>query len=230
MVTLNNIELINFLKTELNQDGEVFKEEDLLNIEQLRIDSRNFADEYDSVEFEDLKYFGNLKVLSLSNLTITNRAMEIMRDLTKLEEVNFENCTFENLNELVNLRIEKLTLNNCEIDDNSFIYSMNYLKELNLISSYLNVSKLNKFYLLRSLNLASSIVTKVDNFDLPLLEELVIDFSNITNLSFLLNISTLKRLSVSREQIDNNKEIIKTLISNDVEVWENNIIRLGENL
>ena len=85
MVTLNNIELINFLKTELNQDGEVFKEEDLLNIEQLRIDSRNFADEYNSVEFEDLNYFGNLKVLSLSNLTITNRAMEIMRDLTKLE-------------------------------------------------------------------------------------------------------------------------------------------------
>lgn len=229
MIVLKNKELVNFLKCQFNQKEDMFEMSDLLRVEELVLDSRNFADELTQVDFEELKYFKGLKILSLNNLKITSNDISIISNLSYLEEIVFENCIFDdNIGELLNLNIENLSLNNCKINENNFIYSMTYLKKLTLIKSYLNLSKLKKFYFLKSLNLTNSIVTKVDELDLPILEEFVIDFSNIEDLNFLLNIPTLRKLSVCKEQINKNKNIIKTLIGNGVEIWENNIIKLSE--
>ena len=105
---------------------------------------------------------------------------------------------------------------------------MNYLKELGLIKSFLNVNKLSSFYLLKSLNIASSTIINVDDVCLPSLEELILDFSNITDLKFVLKLGNLKRLSLSKNQINQNGLVIGNLIKNGVQIYENNIIKIDE--
>ena len=228
MITFKNIELTNYLKARLNLTEDVFNENDLLNIEEIHLNSKNFADEYNFVDINELKYFKNLDVLKLSNLTVNEDVVNILNSLKNLNEISFVNCVFEkgfNLNES---SIEKLIINNCTINNDGFIYEMNYLKELNIIGSYLNFKKLSKFYFLKSLNIASSTVVFVDDINLPSLEELVLDYSNITDLKFVLKLNNLKRLSLSKNQINENSLIIGNLIKNGVQIYENNIIKIEE--
>lgn len=226
MVTFKNIELVNFLKSKLDLDSEIFDENKLLDIDEIHLSSKNYADEYNSVDITELQYFKHLKILKLSNLIVDNDVVEILKSLVFVEEIDFDTCVLKNCCGLKDLRIERLIINNCLIDDDSFIYEMNCLKELSLISSYLNFNNLNRFIKLRYLNVASSTCIVSDNINLPVLEELILDYSNIDNLDFVLKLHNLKRLSLSKNQMNENRTIIENLMSSGVQVYENNIIKV----
>lgn len=226
MVTFKNIELVNFLKSKLDLDSEIFDENKLLEIDEIHLNSKNYADEYNFVDITELQYFKHLKILKLSNLTIDNDVVEILKSLVFVEEIAFDTCVLKNCCGLKDLKIERLIINNCLIDDDSFIYEMNCLKELSVISAYLNFNNLNSFIELRYLNVASSTCIVSDNINLPALEELILDYSNIDNLDFVLKLHNLKRLSLSKNQMNENKTIIKNLMSSGVQVYENNIIKV----
>ena len=87
MITFKNIELRNYLKAKLNQVEDVFNENDLLKIEELHLNTKNFADEYNLVDINELKYFKNLEVLKLSNLTIDDEVVKILNSLKNLDEL-----------------------------------------------------------------------------------------------------------------------------------------------
>ena len=108
------------------------------------------------------------------------------------------------------------------------IYKIKNLQELTLVKGYINLSKLSCANSLRYLNVASSIVTKVNDAVLPVLEELIVDFSNVENLDWILNLKNLKKLSLSEDQISINLKVIKELDHDKTLIYKNNMLIVDE--
>lgn len=228
MVKFKDVELINLVKVQLNQSSDTFKSEKLLEVEELFLSARNFADEYNFVDLNELKHFKNLKILEMRHMVVSEKDIEVLRSLKKLKELSFVECNIKKCDQIKDLNLEALTLNSCCIDEDDFIYEMNGLRELNVIKGYLNFAKISGLKNLKRLNIASSIVIKVKEADIPTIEEFIVDFSNIKDLTFILNIANLKKISVSREQIEQNEKVIKKLQLLGVEVLENDKFKIQE--
>lgn len=228
MVSFINPELTSYLRAVLNYSGDIFDEKDLLRVEELSLNSMSISDEYMPVNIDDLRYFENLRVLTLNNVFIEERGFDVLKSLNKLEEIKFVGCVFDNNKNFADLSIEKLSLNKCVFDNMDFIYNMNYLKELSLVGGIVDISKMSRFYLLKYLKIANCEIENIDNINLPLLEDLILDFSNVDDLKFVFKLKSLKTLSLSEEQIDTNMTIISDLTKNGVRVYENEIFRIGE--
>ena len=228
MVKFKNTELVNLLKVMLDSDIDVFSEENLLQIEELNLNARNFVGEYNFIDLNELKYFKNLKTLKLSNMDISEEDIEILKTFKLLKDISFMTCNFDKCEKLADLKLEKLALNDCSIDDESFIYKMKELKELVVIKGFLNFAKMKEFNYLLKLDIASSTVINVGEINLPKLKEFIINFSNIEDLNFVLKLNTIKKISISGDQIQNNENILHTLFTNGVDIYENNMIKYRE--
>ena len=84
---------------------------------------------------------------------------------------------------------------------------------------------INKMNNLKFLQLSYSTVHNEFDISLSLLEELYIDNTNVNNLSFLLKLHNLHKLSISDDQFEKNKEVINELLKKDVKVYNENIIQ-----
>jgi len=228
MVCFKNIELNNFLRAWLDKSDNAFEEEDLLSVEELVLSSRNLAGEFNFVDIYELRYFPNLRVLKVSNMDITEAFLAFLIKFKMLKELTFESCNFDTCEMIKYFRVEKLSVIDCVVDDESFVYEMKNLRSLDVVRGFLNFEKLNQLQDLQKLNISSSTIACADALNLNNLEEFWIDFSNITNLEFLRNLDGLKKLSASREQLANNQKIIRELLARGVDIFENNMVKLQE--
>ena len=105
---------------------------------------------------------------------------------------------------------------------------MKELKELVVIKGFLNFAKMKEFNYLLKLDIASSTVINVGEINLPKLKEFIINFSNIEDLNFVLKLNTIKKISISGDQIQNNENILHTLFTKGVDIYENNMIKYRE--
>ena len=228
MVTIDNRELANYLMFKLDKLENAFSEEELEQVEELVLNPYDINEEYHELDLDILKYFKNLKTISFSNLLITDLDFENLYIMPNLTSLNFDKCTFENINKIASLNLLELSIINCDIEDFSFIYGLNTLKSLSIINGNLSLSKINNLKNLVFLEISSSSVTDIEKLSLPLLEELYIDETNINNLDIVFDLSNLKRLGLSRKQYENNKSIIDVLQNKNVELLNDGIVPFEE--
>lgn len=228
MVTIDNRELANYLMFKLDKLENAFSEEELEQVEELVLNPCDINEEYHELDLDILKYFKNLKNISFSNLLITDFDFENLYKMPNLTSLNFDKCTFENINKITSLNLLELSIINCDIEDFSFIYGLNTLKSLSIINGNLSLSKINNLKNLVFLEISSSSVTDIEKLSLPLLEELYIDETNINNLDIVFDLSNLKRLGLSRKQYENNKSIIDVLQNKNVELLNDGIVPFEE--
>lgn len=228
MITIDNSELANYLMFKLDKLENAFSEEELEQIEELVLNPYDIDEEYHELNLDILKYFKNLKTISFSNLLITDFDFENLYTMPNLTSLNFDKCTFENINKITSLDLLELSIINCDIEDFSFIYDLNTLKSLSVINGNLSLSKINNLQNLVFLEISSSSVTDIEKLSLPLLEELYIDKTDINNLDIVTALSKLKKLGLSREQYENNRSIIEVLQKRNVELLNDGIVPFEE--
>lgn len=169
----------------MKKETEEITEDDLNKITFLNLNYKNFKDEINEYDFNDLKQFKNLKELTLNGFEIKDEIIENINLIPNLEilvinhsSVNTSKeitnnlktlvITYTNSNDLKNFKmhetLENLQMISCEnvnIDD---LISFKCLKEISINSSnILNADTLNKFELLKSLNIDGS---KIDSENL----------------------------------------------------------------
>ncbi len=140
-----------FLKDTFGKDENLLIS-DLLLVEYLTIDGKDFDNKKVKVSFEDLKVFKNLKYLEIANVTINNNIINILKDLNYLESIVFRNCKFgigsKNLIKLSH--VKNIRVISCEGFDISNINKMENLERLYISND--NITSLEK---LKNLNLES---------------------------------------------------------------------------
>ncbi len=228
MITIDNRELADYLMFKLDKLENEFSEEELEQIEELVLNPYDINEEYHELNLDILKYFKNLKTISFSNLLITDLDFENLYIMPNLTSLNFDKCTFENINKIASLNLLELSIINCDIEDFSFVYGLNTLKSLSIINGNLSLSKINNLQNLVFLEISSSKVTDIEKLTLPLLEELYIDETDINNLDIVINLSNLKKLGLSREQYENNRSIIEVLQKRNVILLNDGIVPFEE--
>ena len=228
MVTIDNKELANYLMFKLDKLENAFSEEELEQVEELVLNPYDINEEYHELDLDILKYFKNLKTISFSNLLITDLDFENLYKMPNLTSLNFDKCTFENINKITSLNLLELSIINCDIEDFSFVYDLNTLKSLSIINGNLSLSNINNLKDLVFLEISSSSVTDIEKLSLPLLEELYIDKTNINNLDIVIDLPNLKKLGLSSEQYENNKSIIETLQKRNVKLLNDGIVPFEE--
>ncbi len=161
---------------------------ELLLVESLTINGRNYDGEREVISFQDLKYFKNLKYLEVSNTLITKSAINIFSQCNYLEKIIFRNCTFSkqitSLEVLTNIR--GINIYKCKKFDISFIKDLINVKRVFISGVSIANLKLFMGTRLYSLDISGAIVSS---------------FESVEELS-------LNNLVISDEQYSNNKEII----------------------
>ena len=219
MIKFDSETLTNYLKFKLDKIEDEFTFDDLSKIDELFLDYQEEA-----IDLRVVDNFKNLKRIELINFTVSNEDINIMERLSKLDDITFDRCNFEEENNLTKLHLSGLSLINCFIDNCDFVYEMKDLKELSLIHLNVDTNKLNTLSNLTHLQLSYSSLSN-EEIDINSLEELYIDNTNINKIDFTLKLPKLKILSINEEQYLNNKDLVKDLIKNKIEVLNDGIIR-----
>lgn len=126
-------------------------------------------------------------------------------DYSFCSQLNISSVTFTKMNvflDILSKNIKRLSLYDCEFDDN-LLNEFRNLEYLEITNSCVDVNKILFLNKLKSINVSFSSV--VDGFkfsQFKLLEEVILDDTNIENLDFLLSISTLKRVIINNEMMD----------------------------
>lgn len=167
------------------RETEEIKEEELNKITFLNLNYKNFKDEINEYDFNDLKQFNNLKELTLNGFEITDEMIENINSISNLEILVINHSafntskeitndlktlviTYTNANDLKNFKmyetLENLKMISCENVDINELISFKSLKEISINSSnIINAETLNNFELLDSLNIDGS---KIDTENL----------------------------------------------------------------
>lgn len=109
---------------------DIYNLEELNQIESLTINRFDIDNEILMVDFNDLKFFNNLKELIINDCIITNKEIEIISNLKQLSNLLLLNCDIvEDIKEnLLKLKLQNLVLDNVNI--NLDILSEIYLKKI----------------------------------------------------------------------------------------------------
>ena len=224
MIKINSKELSDYVRFALGKlDESDFTQEELDSIEELVIGLNGFNGQRDIVTLKELSYFHNLKSIEIINLVVNNNEISSYLNTPSLKEIVFDRCMFEDESKIATLNINSLSLINCQINDYSFIYKMNYLRELSINNGIVCIEKLNNLKALKYLSISYSDVVDPDSIlDLGKLKSLIVDNSNI-NLNKINNLKNLNELSISLDQFENNKNLIEELIASNVNVLNESI-------
>ncbi len=228
MIKIENESLANYLMFKLKKEDNKFTEEEIKTIDEIVLNPYDINNTYFEINLDIIKAFLGLKKLTLKNLYISQIDINNLSKLEYLENICFEKCEFENADFISQLHLKELELINCDINNYNFIYLMNSLVALTVISGNISLEQLNILTEIRYLQISYSHINQLQDINLPLLEELHIDNSTINDLSILKNLKKLKRLGISEEQFLNNKELIKEMIENGVLVLNQNMVEFNE--
>lgn len=220
MIKFDNETLTNYLKFKLDKIEDEFTFDELSKIDELFLDYQEEA-----VDLRVLDNFKNLKRIELINFYVSNEDIDIMQKLNELEDITFDRCKFEYANNIAKLHLYGLSLINCDLNNYDFVYEMKDLKELSLIHVDVDINKLNTLSNLTHLQLSYSNLSN-EMININTLEEVYIDNTNINNFEFVKDLPKLRILSISEDEYLNNKELVNSLIKNNIEVLKEGIIRL----
>lgn len=226
MITIENENLANYIMFKLDKLDNEFTLEELNQITEVVI---NYDDETDSSFgfLEELRKLENLKTITLRNGYIYNDNYNIFLSLKELDSFVFEKCEFENADLISSLKLKSLSLIDCRINNYTFTYTIETLERLSIVNGQVEIEKINSLKELNSLRLSYSKILDDSNIKINTLEELYIDNTNISNLSFLNNFDNLKLLSIDESQYNNNQDIIDNLEKNNVLVIYDGIVGYG---
>lgn len=231
MIRLDNKSLENFIMFNLGKEDNFFTEKELKRIKNLDLNPIDIDGKYYHINMEILKYFPNLKELTISNMHVDIASFAFILRLENLENLTFISCTFQEMGVFSNLKINHIGFINSEIEQISLINRIKNLKELTLIgykevdlSYFINLN-------LTSLELSNTIIKKIEDLkDFINLNKLTLINTNVMNLGFLSNFSKLKELTITDVLYLTNKQVIDGLIKNKVSVYFDNgyLINKGE--
>lgn len=227
MIQIENDNLANFLMFQLDKIENNFTPEELSTVKELVIDPINIEGEYFPIDLEVLNYFTFLEKISFSNLTIHNKNLELLENKEYLKSVSFTKCQFEEIQNLKKLSLTELSLINCGVNTLDFISDMTSLESFSITNfDHIDMHIINKLKKLKYLDISYSKVLDLNiKPDLPRLEEIFFDNTNVINLYLFFNLlPNLKKISISMNQYEQNKEVIQSLNSKGVSVYEEGMI------
>lgn len=224
MVNIKNENVANYVMFKLDKIHNEFTQQELESLTELVFNPINIAGESTPANLDDLKYFSGLKTLEISNVYIEEKHLTYLTKMQNLKELFFKNCKIECVENIQNLKLDHLSFFNCNINED-FVYKMQGLKSLAIVNQKIDLKKLNNLQNLQYLQISYSKITE-NQIILPNLEELYIDNTNLLNLEFTLKLTKLKRLSISKNQIEKNTKVINQLIKNGVSVMNENMVRV----
>lgn len=113
-------------KLEIIDDLNEISEDKLEDIDSLEISGRDFNNDYQEVDFNDLKYFPNLKNLSIEFCTIDYNSIEIIKSF-ELKNLSLISCEFDSdLDNIKSINTENIYISNCYDFELSFIENKEY--------------------------------------------------------------------------------------------------------
>ena len=213
---IKNIELRNFIEYKLGKEN--FTKKDLENIDEIILDSKNIAGNYNQVYLEEISLFPFLKRISFRNVGISTKDMERLQNIKEIEFVNCELEEFENLKE-----INCLKLINSKVENFETIEKLTELRELHLINLKFNNYDILKKYK----NLTKLVIKNIEDFSLSKIDFYIpIEYLSIENIESIdLNIISkykkLNTISVDRKELENFKEEIEKLNHDGIKIMIN---------
>ena len=165
-----DIKTISILDTlDMIDDLDNLKKEDLEKIDSLEITGRDFNNDPQTVDLNDLKYFPNLKNLSIEFYTIDYDSIMILKEI-ELDNLSFSSCEFIGVNDVFKeLNTTNIYISNCYDFDISFLGSKEY-NIVNISTEKINDMKINA----NKLNLEHCEIQKPEILKDLLIKELTI--------------------------------------------------------
>lgn len=225
---IENQSLKLFLISKFNKNIDEITDEEFNSLDSIAISGLDVLYHEDKIDFELIvKIFPNLKSITISSYDLSDKDIEILSRLN-LEEVNFNDCLFNELNVKLNIfdSLKSLSFVNCVSSDYSYLecdfenlirlHVINPKDEVQLDIDIINALNLNELFL------DSCIVTNLDRITkFSKCESLMILWTYITSeeVEKLYELSALKKLYISEEYIDEEQK--NRFTSNNVMVRHN---------
>lgn len=182
-----------YLKLGKKETEEVNNEE-LNKITFLNLNYKNFKDEINEYDFNDLKQFKNLKELTLNGFEITEEMISNINQIDNLEILVINHCSFVTNKELIN-NLRRLVLTYTKIN---------------------NLTNFKKCSDLESIEFIDCENVDIDNLiELKRLKEILVYNSEISNALELRNFDKLRILKIDGSKLD--YENLESVISSDIE-------------
>ena len=215
---IKNNELNEYIKFKLEK--EEYKVEDLSKIDEIVLDSQNIAGDYNKVYFDEIKMFPNIKKITIRNMGISSKNMELLK---KIKEVEFENCELCDLYKLE--EAEQLIIINSEVESIEEIEQLKNLKDLQLINikfeQYDVLKKLANLEKLTIKNIEGFLMSNID-FELPI-KYLSIEKIPELNIAIISKYKSLETLSVDRKEAKQWEKELNDLKKNGMRILLNDI-------
>ena len=117
MIQIKNTVLKNNICFQLDKKSIPITEEEAAKITDIVLDQEEIEDTMELFDIRELEFFPNLESLTLRNFDLDNYDFTTFLKLVQLREITFENCDFENSIIIASLKVQSLSLKNCNIKD-----------------------------------------------------------------------------------------------------------------
>lgn len=182
-----------YLKLGKKETEEVNNEE-LNKITFLNLNYKNFKDEINEYDFNDLKQFKNLKELTLNGFEITEEMISNINQIDNLEILVINHCSFVTNKELIS-NLRRLVLTYTKIN---------------------NLTNFKKCSDLENIEFIDCGDVDINNLiELKMLKEILVYNSEISNALELRNFNKLRILKIDGSKLD--YENLESVISSDIE-------------
>lgn len=216
---IDDDKLFKYISFKLNKLDNDFSIEELKRITEVFIN----LDEMSNDVFNDIIKLKNLESIIIKNGSLYKEDINKLLSLNYLCKLSFDNVFLEEI-DFSKFNIIELTIIKCNINDFSFINKSNAITKLSLVNCDININNFDNLNELDYLDLSGSNVNNNFNINNITIKELYIDNCNINNLTFINKLINLKRLSIDKEQYDNNKNLVDELEKKGVLVLYNNMV------
>lgn len=146
---IKSTKLLSILKDILNKDN--IQEKDLQEIENLTLNKKLLNGKENDIELNELKFFPNLKTLTIINFYIDEKVINIINVKKMLWAVQFSKCKFENIIP-INKKIEYLIIDECKNLEHDLINNNETIKIIgeNVDFNLLKIDETKQLYLQKS--------------------------------------------------------------------------------
>ena len=200
-------------KSDINKD-------DLKNIKEITLDSKDIVGEYNKVYIDEITLFPNLEEITIKNLGLTDENMKLLK---RIKKINFINCEVSDLKNLEEAK--ELTINNTQIWDIDSIQYLKKIEVLKLINTDINeFNFIEQLHNLRELAIENIPGFSMEKINIPLNIE-KISFFGITklDLKIMSKYKNLKEISVDAQDVENIKNELHELKQKNINIFLNDL-------
>lgn len=200
-IELKSEELKEYIYLELDKSRkEPICDEDLEKISSIHLNKLDIIGEPTDETIYDLIFFPNLIECTISNMNISDKELEVLNGLQKLEFLQLNNCAFSG-NKKIDLNLNGIVLNKCKNADLSIYDNIKTLQTLQIVNcNNINLKGISKFPKLSELFLQNVELDEIDEVqNMKNLKYLNLNGSKIKNLD---KINKLQNLTIEHEDIN----------------------------